>query len=174
MSIGNILKHVAPWLATAMTGPMGGLAVEAIGNALGLSDKTEASIKAALGGVTHDQMLALKNADQDFKVKIQELGYANIEKLAALAVENTNGARQMQISVRSYIPPTLAIMITLGFFGILTLMIFGIVPNEVSQALLVMLGILGSGFKDVMNFYFSSTAESAKKTELLARAEPIK
>ncbi len=157
-----------------MGGPLAPMAINAIGDALGLSDKTEAGIKAALSGATQDQLLAVKNADQQFSVKMQELGFANQEKLAALAVENTNSARNMQISVRSRIPAALAILITLGFFGTLIALLFDVLPSNVSSPLLMMLGTLQAGFGDVRNFYFSSTAESAKKTELLARAEPIK
>ena len=56
----NIVKTVAPWIGTALGGPLGGMAVEAAANALGISDKTTDAVKQALAGVTPDQMLALK------------------------------------------------------------------------------------------------------------------
>jgi len=37
----SIVSTVAPWIASAVTGPLGGLAVGAVADALGLSDKTE-------------------------------------------------------------------------------------------------------------------------------------
>jgi hypothetical protein len=165
-----LVSTVAPWIGTALGGPLGGAAVGAVADALGLSDKTEASIKSALSGVTPEQMLALKTADQAFAMKMQELGYENQEKLAALAVDNTKDARGMQVQTRSRIPAVLAIMITIGFFGILIGMLRGDLTATDNQALLIMLGALGAAWGAVVNFFFGSTAESGRKTELLAQA----
>lgn len=165
-----LVSTVAPWIGTALGGPLGGAAVGAVADALGLSDKTEASIKAALSGVTPEQMLAMKNADQAFALKMHELGYDNQEKLAALAVDNTKDARGMQVQTRSRIPAVLAILITLGFFGILIGMLRGDLNATDNQALLIMLGALGAAWGAVVNFFFGSTAESGRKTELLAAA----
>lgn len=165
-----LVSTVAPWIGTALGGPLGGAAVGAVADALGLSDKTEASIKAALSGVTPEQMLAIKNADQAFSVKMQELGYDNLEKMAALAVANTKDARLMQVQTRSQIPAILAILITVGFFGILIGMLSGKLSATDNQALLIMLGALGAAWGAVVNFFFGSTAESGRKNDLLAQA----
>ena len=170
----SIVSTIAPWIGTALGGPLGGAAVGAVADALGLSDKTEASIKAALSGVTPEQMLAIKNADQTFQVKMQELGYANVEKLAALAVDNTKDARAMQVQVRSPVPAVLAVLITLGFFGILVGMLGGWLTATDNQALLIMLGALGAAWGAIVNYYFGSSADSGRKTELLAQSEPLK
>lgn len=165
-----LVSTVAPWIGSALGGPLGAAAVSTVADALGLTEKTEASIKAALSGVTPEQMLAIKNADQAFSVKMQELGYDNQEKLAALAVDNTKDARGMQVQTRSRIPAVLAILITLGFFGILIGMLRGDLNATDNQALLIMLGALGAAWGAVVNFFFGSTAESGRKTELLAAA----
>lgn len=170
----NLVSTVAPWIGTALGGPLGGAAIGAVADALGLSDKTEASIKAALTGATPEQLMAVKTADQAFAVKMQELGYSDIEKLAQLAVENTKDARAMQTATRSRIPAVLAILITVGFFGILIGMLRGWLTLTDNQALLIMLGSLGASWGAVVNFFFGSTAESGRKTELLAKADPIK
>jgi uncharacterized membrane protein YeaQ/YmgE (transglycosylase-associated protein family) len=169
-----IIQTVAPWIGTALGGPLGGMAVSAIGDALGLSDKTEAAVKAALSGATPEQMLALKQADQQFALRMQELGFADIEKLAALAVENTKDARAMQMATRSLIPATLAVLITVGFFGVLVGMLAGALKSSENQALLIMLGALGAAWGAVVNYYFGSSADSGRKTELLAVAPPVK
>jgi hypothetical protein len=169
-----IIKTVAPWIGTALGGPLGGMAVSAIGDALGLSDKTEAAVKAALSGATPEQMLALKQADQQFALRMQELGFADIEKLAALAVENTKDARAMQMATRSQVPAMLAVLITVGFFGVLVGMLAGTLKSSENQALLIMLGALGAAWGAVVNYYFGSSADSGRKTELLAVAPPVK
>lgn len=174
MSIKDILKTAAPWISAAIGGPFGVVAVDAIGAALGLSEKTESAIKSALSGATPEILAAMKKADQEFEFKMRMSGYEHHQKLAALAVENTNSARQMQISVKSYLPPILAIIITLGFLGICVGMMSGVLVIKDNQALLVMLGALGTGWGNVLNFYFGSTAESGRKTEMIAQAEAIK
>lgn len=168
-----IVGTVAPWIGTALGGPLGSMAVGAVADALGLSDKTEASIKSALSGVTPEQMLALKNADQAFALKMQELGFENMERMAALSVDNTKDARAMQATTRSRIPAFLAILITCGFFGILIGMLHGDLKADDNQALLIMLGALGAAWGAVVNFFYGSTSESGRKTELLAKSGPV-
>ena len=48
----SIVSTVAPWIGTALGGPRGGMAVSAIADALGLSDKAEETIKQALSGAS--------------------------------------------------------------------------------------------------------------------------
>ena len=81
----DVIKTVAPWIGTALTGPLGGLAVEAAANALGLGEKTTEAIKTSLSGATPEQMLALKKADQDFALQMQALGFKQVTDLEALA-----------------------------------------------------------------------------------------
>ena len=47
----SIIGAVAPWIGTALAGPLGGMAVEAAANALGISEKTTDAVKQALSGV---------------------------------------------------------------------------------------------------------------------------
>ncbi|GAA5785266.1 hypothetical protein [Chitiniphilus shinanonensis] len=94
----QIVGTVAPWLGTALGGPLGGLAVSAVADALGLSDKTEDAIRQALGGATPEQMLAIKAADQQFATRMQELGFANQQALAKIAADDRDSARRMAIA----------------------------------------------------------------------------
>lgn len=80
-----LVSTVAPWIGTALGGPLGGMAVEAAANALGLNNKTVESVKAALSGVTPEQMLALKRADQAFALQMQTLGFKNVADMEAIA-----------------------------------------------------------------------------------------
>jgi len=174
MDFTGIIKTVAPWIGTAIAGPLGGLAVEAAANALGVSEKTITALKQAIGGATPEQMLALKNADQAFALQMQAMGFANVEKLAALAVENTKDARAMQIAVKSSVPALLAVLITVGFFGILIGMLAGVLTATDNQALLILLGSLGAAWGAVVNYFFGSSADSGRKTELLAQAPSVR
>jgi plasmid maintenance system antidote protein VapI len=169
-----IIKTVAPWIGTALGGPLGGMAVEAAANALGVPTKTTDAIQQALAGVTPDQMLALKKADQDFSLQMQALGFKQLTDLEATAAGDRKDARAMQIATRSALPFILSIVVTVGYFGVLVGMMLGVLHVNDSQALLLMLGSLGTGWGMVMAFNFGTTADSGRKTDLLAQAPAIK
>jgi hypothetical protein len=164
----SLVSTVAPWIGAALGGPLGSAAVGAVADALGLSDKTEETIKNALAGVSPEQMLALKNADQAFSLKMQELGYKQVSDLEAIAAGDRKDARDMQKITRSVVPAALSISVTLGYFLILVGMMTGWLHVSDSQALLLMLGSLSTGWGVVMAFWFGTTHDSGRKTELLA------
>lgn len=157
-----------------MGGPLGGLAVEAAANALGVPEKTTDAVKQALAGVTPDQMLALKKADQEFALDMQTLGFKQITDLEALAAGDRKDARAMQVQTRSRVPAILSIGVTLGYFAVLVGMMTKLFTVSDSQALLLMLGSLSTAWGVVIAFWFGTTADSGRKTELLAQSAPVK
>lgn len=172
MDFTSIIKTVAPWIGTALGGPLGGMAVEAAANALGLSDKTVDAVKQAISGATPEQMLALKKADQDFQLQMQALGFKQITDLESIAAADRKDARDMQKVTRSVMPAVLSVIVTAGFLGLLTGMMLGVLHVSDSQALLLMLGALGAAFGAVMQFWFGTTHDSGRKTDMLAGAQP--
>ena len=170
----SIVSTVAPWIGTALGGPLGGLAVSAIADALKLSENTTEAIKTAVSGASPEQMLALKKADQEFALRMQELGFKQIADLEALAAADRKDARDMQKTARSPIPALLSVMVTFGYFGVLVGMMTGALKVSDSQALLIMLGSLGTAWGGVMAFWFGTTSGSQHKTELIAKAPAVK
>lgn len=170
----SIIKTVAPWIGAALGGPLGGLAVGAVADALGLSEKTADAVKTALGGVTPEQMLALKQADQQFALQMQALGIKQVADLEALAAGDRKDARGMQVATRGIVPAVLSLIVTVGYFGVLIGLLTGWLKVDDSQALLLMLGSLSTGWGVVMAFWFGTTADSGRKTELLAQSAPAK
>jgi hypothetical protein len=164
----SIIKTVAPWIGTALGGPLGGMAVGAIADAWGVSEKTTDAVKQALVGVTPDQMLALKKADQDFALRMQELGFKQVADLEAIAAGDRKDARDLLKTTRAKTPALLSFVVTTGYFGILIGMLLGDLKVSDSQALLLMLGSLGTGWGMVMAFWFGTTHDSGRKTEMLA------
>jgi hypothetical protein len=78
----------------------------------------------------------------------------------------------MQAETRSYLPAILAIAVTLGFFGILVgMMLEGF---KTSEALMIMLGSLGTAWTGIIAFYFGSSAGSQAKDDLLHKSSPTK
>ena len=169
MDISPILKAVAPWISSALLGPLGGMAVSAVANALGLTDKTTDAIKQAIGGATPEQLLALKQADQGFALQMQELGFKQLSDLEAIAAGDRKDARDMQKSVRSWVPAALSCGITVGYFAVLIGMMTGRFSISDNQAMLLMLGSLSTAWVSVMAFWFGTTNSSQNKDALIAR-----
>lgn len=163
------LKQIAPTVATALGGPLAGMAVSAISKAIGVDpDKVEDMI--ASNKLTSDQIAQIKIAEIELQRQAQELGL-NFEKLA---VDDRKSAREMQAVTRSWVPPLLAGSVTLGFFAILGGMMFGKMSVADNTALTMMLGSLGTAWTGIIAYYFGSSAGSQAKTDLLSKASPIK
>lgn len=173
MDFPAIIKTVAPWIGTALGGPLGGMAVGAIADALGLSDRTVDAVKTAISGATPEQMLALKKADQDFAVQMQALGFKQVTDLESLAVADRKDARTMQVAKPSPVPALLSLLVTAGYFGILVGMMAGGLNIHDSEAMLLMLGSLTTAWGAVMAFWFGTTRDSSRKTEIIAKSNPV-
>jgi hypothetical protein len=162
---GPLLGQLAPSIATALGGPLAGVAVKTLSSALfGHEDGTEEQISAAMAVATPDQLAAIKKIDADFKVQMKSLDI-DLERISA---GDRDSARQMQRETKDWVPKVLAIVITLGFFGILIWMLLNGMPKTGTEALLMMLGALGTAWTGVVNFYYGSSAGSKAKNDLLA------
>ena len=170
----SIVKTVAPWIGTALGGPLGGMAVEAAANALGVSEKTTDAVKQALSGVTPEQMLALKNADQQFAVQMQALGFKQTADLEAIAAGDRDSARKMQMAVQSRVPALLTCFVVGAFTATLILLLKFDVPLTNRDIVVYMIGQLSGGFTSALAFWLGTTRESGRKTELLAQSSPAK
>lgn len=156
------LKQIAPTIATAMGGPLAGMAVSAISKAIGV-DESKVGDLISNNKLTADQIAQVKLAEIELQKQAQDLGL-NFEELA---VDDRKSAREMQVATRSWVPPLLAASVTLGFFAILGGMMFGRMSVADNTALTMMLGSLGTAWTGIIAYYFGSSAGSQAKTELL-------
>jgi len=161
------LKTLAPTIASALGGPLAGLAIEAVSKAIGIDPKDVQSTISE-GKLSADQIMLLKQAEIAMAARAQEMGL----DFAKLNVEDRKSARDMQVATKSYLPPTLAIGVTLGFFGIL----FGLMFGQIEHApqIDIMLGSLGTAWTGIIAFYFGSSAGSQAKDDLLHQSTPTK
>lgn len=171
--LASVLTKAAPALATALGGPLAGGAVAALEGVFGLNgegttkERTEA-LGMALSGATADQMLALKKADQDFAVRMEELGVKREE----VANADRDSARKREVEVKDKTPRNLAYAITTGYFGMLVFMMLVPIPQASRDIMNYMLGTLGTAWVASVTYYFGSTNGSFEKSKLLALASP--
>ena len=162
------LKQIAPTIATCLGGPLAGLAVTAVSKALGIGEDEVQNVIDS-GKLNADQITSIKQAEIELQKSAQELGL-NFEQLA---VDDRKSARDMQSATQSIVPPIMAFGVTLGFFGIL----FGLMTGKVdstNQALMIMLGSLGTAWVSIISFYFGSSSGSQKKDQMLYNSTPSK
>lgn len=169
--MGDFLKGLAPTVASALLGPLGGVAVAAIGKIIGVDDASVATITKSFedGKITPEQIAEIKKLELQYQNEEKERGF----KYADLEFKDRDSARQMQISTHSSTPTVLTYLITLGFFGILGWMLHDdSVVN--SPPIMIMLGSLGTAWTGCISFWFGTTQGSQNKDRLLANSVPVK
>jgi len=138
----GLLKGIAPTLATAVAGPLGGMAVSALASKFGVSDTVESVAKAIAG----DPQAAQKIAEL-------ELEFA---KLAADAMKNEDNNVSTRWSadmasdswLSKNIRPMSLVAIFIGYFLFAMMSAFGLNANEAYVTLLGQWGML------IMGAYF--------------------
>lgn len=103
--MNDFIKTLLPWLTTALTGPLGGMAASVVADHLGLSDKTVDSVKSILNAMSPEDALKLKTAENDFQLKMAEMGFTNVKDMATLdvqAIESVNKTMQAEASAEHW------------------------------------------------------------------------
>ena len=153
----NLLKGIAPTLATAVAGPLGGAAVSAIANRLGVGDSVEAVAKAIAG-------------DPAAAAKLQELEL----EYAKLDMANTANARDMNAKIQesvnaAWIAKNAAYILDFAIVSATIIMtwivFFKGVPSENKEIAYMAIGSLITMCGTVLNFHRGSSAGSKSKTE---------
>jgi len=161
------LKTIAPTIATAMGGPLAGMAVDAIGNALGMKDATKEQVKDLLasGTLTSDQMASLKQADASLKVRMKELEI-DMEKVHA---GDRNSAREMAARTGDVWTPRIMALVVFMVWGAVNYKLFnGTINGDMRELVARALGTLDAVLMAVIYYYYGSSSSSAAKTEAMA------
>ncbi len=156
-------KSLLPTIGRVIGGPLGGMAVEAVGKAIGISEPTIAKVQDALDGntLTDAQIVALREADAQLKVRMRELDI-DLEKLAT---EDRDSARRMQAKTQSRVPAVLALIITVGFFGVLAGLLTGHFDLWDNAGITMLIGSLATSWGMVVSFYYGSAANLGRPPE---------
>lgn len=175
--MNDFLKKALPWIGAAATGNVPALvamAASQLSQSFGtdIAPTADAIVKA-VQGATPEQMMAMKQADNDFATKMQAMGFAHLEELEKVAANDRDSARRREETVQDWTPRMLAYGVTIGFFGLLAFIATGNLAPGSTQILDVMVGTLGTSWVGIITYYFGSSAGSDKKTELLAKAPAI-
>jgi hypothetical protein len=144
---------VAPTIGQALGGPLGGMAMNVVADALGC-EPNERAVERAVQQATPEQLLELKNKELEFEAKMKELDV----DLFALETADTQDARKH--FARDWTAKSIAIIMVLFFctyIGMITIM----PPEANSEALVnLVLGWLGGLVSGIVSFYFGASNSS--------------
>ena len=145
----NMLKGIAPALATAVAGPLGGAAVSAIAAKLGVTDSVESVARA----ITSDPAAAAK-------LQELELEYAKLDaadRADARARETALATSATAPWYSKAVTPLLAVGV-FAFWGLVQwFLVNHTVPNEMREIVIRLLGQLDAAFMMVLTYYFGAS-----------------
>ena len=154
----NTLKSLLPGIATAATGPIGGIVVKAVADKLGVPDSVQAVA----------EHLVANPADIE-KLRDMEL------ELAKLSVQDREGARKREVAVAALgglaksATPLLAFMTVGAAFAFCYALIFFSLPQQQENIIIFVLGFVTASATQVLSYYFGSSVGSKDKTDEIKR-----
>ena len=159
MNLTNLLKNVAPQLASVVAGPMGGMAVKMIADKLGV----EATEDAVRDHLVHNPQDA---------VKLQEIDLAKLQ--AHHAEMDSARKREIEVAGNANVPllnklvtPILALGVVGLSFALFAVLIFVNVTSETKDILIYILGVLSAAVTQILGYYFGSSQGSKDKEDKL-------
>lgn len=163
----SIVRTVAPFIGGSLGGPVGAAAASAISKALlGKDSATDNELEEAIRNATPEQLAELKKIDNDFKVKMAELGFSEKE----LHYKDRQGARKL-FEVNIYPQIVLSAVFITGYFIILYFVMGGLMSSdmaiEVKMMVATLIGVLTGEVPRIMSFWFGSSTGSKEKTAKL-------
>lgn len=180
----KLIGGLAPTLGAALLGPMGGAAVKVLADqVLGTPDASEAEVAAAVvQGLGPEQVVALREADNAFKLRLRELDIdvMKLNQVTELAyVADVGQARTAHAGDRGVFWLGIAVLVTfavlmgvvlLGCFYMLTgrMLVDPAVAAMVSGMIGTVVGYVAANAQQVTSYFFGSSRGSSDKTALLA------
>ena len=151
---GKLVENVAPTIATALGGPVAGMAVKALSTALlGHGDGSTDDITAALSTATPEQIAAIKRADNDFKVQMKQLDI----DLVRIAADDRNSARNMAVGTHSLTPSVMSYVIVVCWAIIQYFLFTHVIEASMRELIARVLGTLDGALMLVLSFWFGSS-----------------
>ena len=165
MKLKEIVRTVAPALATALGGPLAGSAVRVLSEKfLGKADGTPEELEPILASATPEQLIELKKLDNDFKGRLIEAGI----KIEEIDAADRLSARGMFTATRDPTVTILTIPVVIVWGTVQYALFTQAIPQGSHDMIVRMLGTLDAALLTVMTFWFGSSRGSKDKTDAIA------
>ena len=156
----RLLGSIAPTLATAVAGPLGGAAVSAIARRLGVEDTVEAVTQA----IAADPDAALKLAQIDLEtLRVEQANTADARDMQKVALQQSDiFSKRFTMYLTTFW--SVAATVYIGFIT------FSVIPDKNVRFADTILGfILGTVVATLLNFWFGSSIGSKDKADALKK-----
>lgn len=172
MNFIGVVKKIFPAISglASLGGPFGVIGANLVGKALGVDkvDPTPDGIAAALAGATPEQMIALKQAESDAVLKIQELGFKDVETMEQLADADAADARARETKVGDRTPEIGFYLLLLAFVVVIIALFRVPVPEPNKAMVFGMIGSLGTIVVGATQYFYGTTRNSGSKDKVIA------
>ena len=149
-ALKGIIGAVAPTLGTALAGPLGGTAANAIASVLGCKADPK-SISTAMQSATPEQLAEIKKAELDFEAQMKKMDV----DIFSLETQDVQHARKA--FANDWTPKILAIGLLLMFAGYAFLITVS-PPSQQSDTIpSLLIGSMSGVLASVVSFYFGSS-----------------
>ena len=158
--LSGLLKNVAPGLATIVAGPLGGMAVKAMADKLGVSDTVEAVANA----IQADPEAAMKLAEIDLKqFQLENEDRASARHMQEVALQQESWFAKNFL----YLFTSIWSIFAMTFFAMAS---FYTIPDANTRIVDTIIGVLiGTVLTGFFNFFFGSSKGSKDKTDALVK-----
>jgi len=158
--LAGLLKNVAPGLATIVAGPLGGMAVKAMADRLGVSDTVEAVTQA----IQADPEAAMKLAEIDLKqFQLENEDRASARHMQEVALQQDSWFAKNFL----YMFTSVWSVFAMTFFSLAS---FYTIPEANTRIVDTIIGVLiGTVLTGFFNFFFGSSKGSKDKTDALVK-----
>jgi hypothetical protein len=165
---GKILEQNAvPLVADIVTG----------GSASGLKTVFNLLSNKGYEVSNQEELLKLLKNNPDGVKALKEIEHENELELLKVTVADRKSARETEMArgtsgsfMTRNLTPLMAFIVTIGFFTCIGVLAYFPMPATAAlskESLLVLTGVLGASFKDVVGYVFGSSQSSAKKNDML-------
>jgi membrane protein required for beta-lactamase induction len=157
----TLLKGIAPAVATAVSGPLGGLAITALANKFGVADDVKAVTTAILGDPDAAQKLA--------ELDLRQFELENADRDSARHMQET--ALQQDDKFTKHFIYWFAWFWSVGSMAYFFAITFGQVPPSGKDFGNIILGfLLGTAVATIISFFYGSSKSSKDKTDAMKDA----
>jgi multidrug transporter EmrE-like cation transporter len=169
----SIIATYAPTIGLALGGPLGGLAGGLLAKVFGAKNADGSvnpadpkAIEKAILGQDPATFLALKQAENELTEHMRQFDITEEQ----LQYQDVDSARKREMAVKDFTPMVLAYLLTLGFFGLVVLLIEITIPARNEPVVYALVGTLGTAWTMAIGYYFGSSKGSTDKTAGLIAA----
>jgi hypothetical protein len=179
IALKNAISAAAPRLADLLDGPNAPIAISALGK--GLLGDAQASVAEVAAAAKAASSLQIAAAEQDAQLRLRQNSIGSLADLAVnktrladdkVAAEDRANARVRQITLHDQTNTWLAYAVTGMFFVLIVLLLFAPllkidIESGLKDLLFTLLGVVATGWANIIGYYFGSSAGSAQKSQAI-------